>query len=129
MRRGKTLNRVVTVLTIALTVNFLLYSSERYVPPKSHSISYSVMNCPNHMPGHGIIPIILFFTNNNSKQGPEKDCFCYSCTIEKEPSDTLVPHTYSLQHHELPVVIPHDFEFKLSASKSPVSQRAPPISS
>ena len=63
----------------AISINVVLYSSQRYSPPRAESQSYSVMNCPSHQGAKPLALIVQFFTNSDEGTGSEKHCFCYSC--------------------------------------------------
>ena len=53
IRMRSRLSKTLSLLLItALSVNFVLYSSQSYSPPKADSISYSVVNCPSHETQH-----------------------------------------------------------------------------
>jgi len=72
--------RLLTSLFIAvISVNFILYSSQRYSPPKAYSASYSIVNCPSHEGVKPLTLIVQFLTDTEEEGGSEKHCFCYSC--------------------------------------------------
>lgn len=80
IRMRSRLSKTLSLLLItALSVNFLLYSSQSYSPPKADSISYSVVNCPSHEADHQSTNIIQIITGNQEENGSAKDCFCYDC--------------------------------------------------
>ncbi len=84
---GKKLKKIFSVtLILALSINFVLYSSQSYSPPKAESISYSIVNCPTHDGGHHATIIINFFVGSEGENGAEKDCFCYDCCGQRLPS-------------------------------------------
>jgi len=90
---------------LALSVNFLLYSSQSYSPPKAESISYSIINCPSHENQHHASNIVQLITGTESKEGPEKDCFCYSCCSQRASSViTLSTVTLTLEKHSSSIV-------------------------
>jgi len=78
------------ILITALSVNFLLYSSQSYSPPKADSISYSVVNCPSHEAEHHSTNIVQIITGNQGENGSEKDCFCYNCCNQRVSFDITV---------------------------------------
>lgn len=77
--RSKLSKTLSLLLITALSLNFLLYSSQSYSPPKTDSISYSVVNCPSHESDHQSTNIIQIITGNQGENGSAKDCFCYDC--------------------------------------------------
>lgn len=70
------------LLVLALSVNFLLYSSQSYSPPRADSISYSIVNCPSHEADHHT-NIVQIFMGSDREHGSEKDCFCYDCCSQR----------------------------------------------
>ncbi len=63
----------------AISINFILYSSQRYSPPRAESKSYSVKNCPSHEGMKTVTLIVQFLIDTEEEGGSEKHCFCYSC--------------------------------------------------
>ena len=83
---GTRIRSVILILFIAaLSVNYILYSSQRFVPPKAESKSYSVMNCPSHEGGSSMTKIVEFIFDSQEQKGSEKMCFCYSCCKDRVP--------------------------------------------
>lgn len=80
--RSKLSKALSIILITVLSVNFLLYSSQSYSPPKADSISYSVVNCPSHETEHHSTNIFQIITGNKGN-GSEKDCFCYDCCTQR----------------------------------------------
>jgi hypothetical protein len=77
---GTQIRRFALLLFIAaISINFALYSSQSYSPPRAESKSYSVMNCPSHEGAKTLASIVQFFANSDEGSGSEKHCFCYSC--------------------------------------------------
>lgn len=86
----KKLKTILSVsLILALSVNFLLYSSQSYSPPRAESVSYSIVNCPSHEGQHhtNIVQILI---GSDREHGSEKDCFCYDCCNQRVSSDITV---------------------------------------
>ncbi|MEX0998892.1 MAG: hypothetical protein WD000_02885 [Thermodesulfobacteriota bacterium] len=84
----KKLNKILSItLALALSINFLLYSSQSYSPPRAESISYSIVNCPSHENQHHTTNIVQIITGTESKNGSEKDCFCYDCCNQRVSFD------------------------------------------
>jgi len=79
------------ILITVLSVNFLLYSSKSYSPPKAESISYSIANCPSHETQHHTTNIVQLITGTQGENGSEKDCFCYSCCNQRTSFDITIP--------------------------------------
>jgi len=78
----------------AISINFVLYSSQRYSPPRAESESYSVMNCPSHQGAKALSQIAQFLANSDEGSGSEKHCFCYSCcSNHPRGSNTLTIQT------------------------------------
>lgn len=77
------------ILITVLSVNFFLYSSQSYSPPRADSISYSVVNCPSHEAEHHSTNIVQIITGNQGENGSEKDCFCYDCCTQRISFDAL----------------------------------------
>jgi len=82
-----TLEIVATSLfSLVLSVNLLLYSSQRYYPPSPESLSYSILNCTSHQNQASVSEIIRLITGSSDKEnGSEKHCFCYSCCNPRNP--------------------------------------------
>ena len=78
------------ILITALSVNFLLYSSQSYSPPKADSISYSVVNCPSHEAEHHSTNIVQIITGNQGENGSAKECFCYDCYNPRTSLDIAI---------------------------------------
>lgn len=78
------------ILILALSINFLLYSSQSYSPPRAESISYSIVNCPTHENQHHTTNIVQFVTGTESENGSAKDCFCYNCCNQRAASDVTI---------------------------------------
>ncbi len=107
---SKKLKKVLSIaLVLALSINFVLYSSQSYSPPKADSVSYSIVNCPSHENGHHASNIIQLITGSESENGAEKDCLCYDCCTQrispfittKTSTLTLARYTYhSFQYTE-----------------------------
>lgn len=89
--RSKLSKTLSLLLITALSVNFLLYSSQSYSPPKADSISYSVVNCPSHETQHDTTNIVQLITGTQGENGSEKDCFCYDCCSQRTSFYTLIP--------------------------------------
>jgi len=70
-------------LILVLSVNFLLFSSKSYSPPRAESISYSIVNCPTHEGEHQQTNLINIFLGADDQHGSEKDCFCYDCCSQR----------------------------------------------
>lgn len=97
-------------LVLALSISFVLYSSQSYSSPKAYSVSYSIVNCPSHEGGqHHTSSIIQFIFDSDAENGAEKDCFCYDCCTQrissfistKEVTLTLARYSYlSYQYTE-----------------------------
>ena len=77
----------------AISVNFILYSSQRYSPPRAESQSYSVMDCPSHDGSGGMTKIAQFFLGSEKEEGSEKHCFCYSCCEDRVSPVLSAPDT------------------------------------
>lgn len=89
------LKNIISVsLIIALSVNFFLFSSNSYSPPRAKSISYSITNCPTHEGGHHTSNVIKLFLRTDSKHGSEKDCFCYDCCGQRVSHDAITQSFY-----------------------------------
>ncbi|MEM7009127.1 MAG: hypothetical protein AAF462_08345 [Thermodesulfobacteriota bacterium] len=83
-------------LILALSINFVLYSSQSYSPPKAESVSYSIVNCPSHHSGHHASNVIQLFFTSESEEGAEKDCFCYDCCPQRI-SSFITTKTFTLK--------------------------------
>jgi len=102
---SKKLKKVLSItLVLALSVNFVLYSSQSYSPPKAYSVSYSIVNCPSHEAGqHHTSTVIQLIFDSDAENGAEKDCFCYDCCTQRVSSFistkelTLILAKYSYQ--------------------------------
>ena len=79
-------------LIAAISVNFVLYSSQRYSPPRAEAKSYSVMHCPEHEGGDSLTKIVRLFIDSEEKSGSEKHCFCYSCCEDRVPPVLSEPY-------------------------------------
>lgn len=66
---------------VLISANIVLFSSQRYSPPKAESKSYSVFHCPSHESKHGdgVSFVVYLLTGKEQENGSEKHCFCYSC--------------------------------------------------
>ncbi len=94
------------ILLLALSVNFLLYSSLSYSPPKAESISYSIVNCPSHENQHHASNIVKIITGTQSENGSAKDYFCYDCCTQRASSVITIPAvTLTLEIHSSFIVI------------------------
>lgn len=82
-RRLKSL--VLILFVAAFSVNFMLYSSQRFSPPTAESKSYSVAHCSSHQGSNGVTQIIELFIDSEEQNGVEKLCFCYSCCKDRTP--------------------------------------------
>ena len=82
-----TLEIVATSLfSIILSVNLLLFSSQRYYPPRAESLSFSILNCTSHQNQGSLSNIIRLITgSSDDENGVEKQCFCYSCCNPRNP--------------------------------------------
>lgn len=89
--RSKLRKALSLLLITALSVNFLLYSSQSYSPPKADSISYSAVNCPSHETEHHTTNIVQLITGTQGENGSEKDCFCYDCCNPRTSLDISIP--------------------------------------
>jgi len=76
-------------LILALSVNFLLFSSKSYSPPRAQSISYSTVNCPTHEGEHHQTNVIKIFLGADDQHGSEKDCFCFDCCSQRISPDII----------------------------------------
>ena len=113
-------------LLLALSVNFLLYSSQSYSPPKAESISYSIINCPSHENQHHTSNIIQLITGTESEEGPEKDCFCYSCCSQRALSViTLSTVTVKLERYSTFIVTLNESIYTQDSYKN-LPIRSPP---
>lgn len=92
--RSKLRKTLSFLLITALYVNFLLYSSQSYSPPKADSISYSVVNCPSHEAEHHSTNIVQIITGNK-ENGSEKDCFCYDCCTQRISFDFTIQTVFT----------------------------------
>ena len=122
-------NLIPISLLIALSVNFVLYSSQSYSPPKAESVSYSIVNCPSHEGGHHSSNIIQAILGSESENGAEKDCFCYDCCTQRiSPYITTKSFTLTLERYTY---------YTLQATEPPLSEdsnknlpiRSPPYKS
>lgn len=68
-----------SLLIAVISVNFILYASQRYSPPRADSKSYSVLRCPYHESTHGVPGPVHPLTDSEQESGSEKNCFLYSC--------------------------------------------------
>lgn len=85
---SKKLKNIFSVgLIIVLSVNFFLFSSQSYSPPRAESVSYSITNCPTHEGSHHATSIIKLFLGSDSEHGSKKDCFCYDCCSQRISPD------------------------------------------
>ena len=82
-----TLEIVATSLfSLVLSVNLLLYSSQRYYPPRAESLSFSILNCTSHQNQESLSEIVRLITGSADKEnGSEKHRFCYSCCNPRNP--------------------------------------------
>lgn len=71
------------VLQTILSINFFLYSTQSYVPPSTHSLSYSILNCPSHSAQSPLSHIILYITKSEKENRSEKHCFCVPSNINR----------------------------------------------
>jgi hypothetical protein len=76
-------------LILVVSVNFLLFSSKSYSPPRAESISYSIVNCPTHEGEHHQTNVINIFLGADDQHGSEKDCFCYDCCSQRISPDII----------------------------------------
>lgn len=89
------------LFSIVLSISFISYSIESYVPPSiHHSVSYSILNCPSHSIQNSLSHIILDLLKSESKEGTQKQCFCFprsnhrSSLIIFKPSFNLLIDKY-----------------------------------
>ncbi len=86
----KKLKKLLSItLILVLSVNFLLFSSNSYSPPRAESISYSIVNCPTHEGEHHQTNVIKIFLGADDQHGSEKDCFCYDCCSQRISPDII----------------------------------------
>ncbi len=123
----KKINKVLSVsLVVALSINFALYSSQSYSPPKAESISYSIVNCPSHDGGHHSSNIIQILLGSESKNGAEKDCFCYDCCTQRvSPFITTKKITANLARYSYYAFQTNEFSFTEDSYKN-LPIRSPP---
>ena len=87
---SKKLKKILSVaLVLALSMNFVLYSSQSYSPPRAESVSYSIVNCPSHENQHHSTNIVQIIIGSESENGSEKDCFCYDCCNQRVSSEII----------------------------------------
>jgi hypothetical protein len=123
------LNKILSfILLLALSINFLLYSSQSYSPPKAESISYSIVNCPSHENQHHASKIVQLITGTEDKSGPEKDCFCYDCCSQRAPSViTFSAVTVTLERYSTLIVTLNESIYAQDSYKN-LPIRSPPAS-
>ncbi len=77
---------------VLISANIVLFSSQRYSPPRAESKSYSVFHCPSHESKHDVSSVVYLLTGKEQENGSEKYCFCYSC-CNSRASYALTTHT------------------------------------
>lgn len=113
-------------LVLALSINFVLYSSQSYSPPKAESVSYSIVNCPSHDGGHHTPNIIQVILGSESENGAEKDCFCYDCCTQRvSPFITTNKITTNLARYSFYAFQPNESSFTEDSYKN-LPIRSPP---
>ncbi len=86
---------------VLISANIVLFTSQRYSPPRAESKSYSVFHCPSHESKHGVSYIVFLLTSKEQENGSEKHCFCYSCCNSRASyalttqTDVLSPDKYA----------------------------------
>jgi hypothetical protein len=114
------------ILITVLSVNFLLYSSKSYSPPKAESISYSIVNCPSHETPHHTTNFVQLITGTQGENGSEKECFCYSCCTQRASSViTLSTVTLTLERHSTFIVTLNESIYTKDSYKN-LPIRSPP---
>ncbi len=80
LMRVKKLPRILTlVFSTFLSINFLVYAVQPYVPPSliQHSASYSIVNCPSHSVQNPLSHLIQHIGKSDNQEGTEKHCYCF----------------------------------------------------
>ena len=73
-----------SVLTIFLSINFIFFSFQHYIPPSfQNSVSYSILNCPSHSNQNPLSYIIVHLSKSEGEDGNEKNCPCFTCSIHR----------------------------------------------
>ncbi|GJM16339.1 MAG: hypothetical protein DHS20C13_16660 [Thermodesulfobacteriota bacterium] len=78
------------ILVLAISINFVLYSSQSYSPPRAESISYSIVNCPTHEGERHETNIIQTILGTDSEHSSAKNCYCYDCCNQRVSFDITV---------------------------------------
>ncbi len=123
----KNIKNILSVTAVlALSINFILYSSQSYSPPKAESISYSIVNCPEHEGSHHSNNIINLFLGSEGENGAEKDCFCYDCCSQRiESYTTAQTVTLTLERYSYYIYQSYEFSYTEDSYKN-LPIRSPP---
>jgi hypothetical protein len=92
------------ILLLALSVNFLPYSSKDYSPPKTEAISDLIVNCSSHKNQLDTSNIVQLITTG-SGGGSARECFCYDGGTHKASSVITLPTvTLTFERHSTFIV-------------------------
>jgi hypothetical protein len=80
-----------SLLSLVLSFNLLLYSFERYSPPKADSPSFSVWYCISHIDVQVPAAVKGRLTGPENGDGVEKHCFCHSCCSQRHNTEIHKP--------------------------------------
>jgi len=130
LMRMKKLPRILTsVFSTVISINFLVYAVQPYVPPSliQHSASYSIVNCPSHSSQNSLSQIVQRIGKSEDDSGTEKQCYCFgrrsiqrSSFIVSKPAVNFLRNehkVYLLQQDENPYS--KDFYSYLSVRSPP----------
>src|SRR3990170_7806440 len=116
-----------SVLTILLSINFIFFSFQHYIPPSfQNSVSYSILNCPSHSNQNLLLYIILHITNSEGEEGNEKLCLCFPCCNQRLPFVIFKPLTNLSLDEYIICLFPLDENPYLKEFYTNLSVRSPP---
>jgi len=116
-----------SVLTIFLSINFIFFSFQHYIPPSfQNSVSYSILNCPSHSNQNLLLYIILHISNSEGEEGNEKLCLCFPCCNQRLPFVIFKPLTNLSLDEYIICLFPLDENPYLKEFYTNLSVRSPP---
>jgi len=117
-----------SVLTIFLSINFIFFSFQHYIPPSfQNSVSYSILNCPSHSNQNPLSYIILHLSKSEGEDGNEKLCLCFSCCNQRSHFVIFKPQTNPFLDEYIICLFPLDENPYLKEFYTKLSIRSPPI--
>ncbi len=117
------------VFSIVLSINFVLYSIQHYLPPSiKNSVSYSILDCPSHSTQNSLSHIIHHIDKSEGEEGTEKRCLCFTCCCVQRSLFTIVkPSINVLIDRYITYLFPFDENPYLIESYTNQLIRSPPI--